>query len=452
MKIYGLLSLVFLVACATTSSSKLSDLNNKSPLRVSIDKSLPRQFVSIVFTGLPEAVPSSKQSIFSVVSRILEKGPAGMSEKEYRQWLFLRNADISFATRYRAFSLSIIAPPQYMAEVLHLAIKTMQEPKFKRSVIRNALIEAKANAKSEFSRMSTVIQYYAFKDYFDYADFTNNGTASPSMLQDMKWQEVEPTYRKYFSFQHLRYYAAGPMAKTDMANMLENQKALVDTKYQEFQFAEKSLTKKDTKVKIIHRPGVTDHQVLLVFPFHYIPASREGLKADLMFEVFGGGITGQLGKVLREKRGLTYHVSASSGSNLPVWYVYSFAGDKQIKDLLKGIMEVKNKFATEGPNKTDLHLAKQALITSYKASNELPFDRLVQELYYDLYSYDFSYYYKYEDKLKSISLAEVKAFSKEVLNSNGYTLYLMGDKKVLLPVVKTLGFDKNIDVISETSF
>ncbi len=446
MRYLILTSLIFLTSCTSGHKSETATLANRSPIRVSVDKTLPRQYVSIVFEGMPEKVDGEDQALFPLMSTILSKGPKGMTEKEYRRFLFLKNADIHYGARYRAFTLSLVAPPQYISQVMGLAIDTLRNPKLDKKNINESLESLKANVASSFSRMSTAIQYYAFKEFFDFASFTHNGSASPKRVSGLKWQEVAKKYEKYFSFENLRYYASGPLSLNDIKSLIASNKNLDAFHYQEYNFAKQQMPKEKKKIVIVHRPKVTDYQVILVSPFSVQRDKPEAAISDIVFEIFGGGLTGRLGTILREKKGLTYHVSAHYGQNLPVWYIYSFAGSQQIKDLLKGMFAVKTDMAGRNITANELSLAKRGLVTAFREANELPSDRLVREMQFDLYDLNTSFLNQYESYVNNVSLKEVNDFSNSIFSKNHYSLYLMGDKNVLVPVVKSLSILKGYEI------
>lgn len=442
-----LLSLALLLVSCTTMNT--SSLTNGVSLSIHTDEGLPRQIVTLQITGLVNQLGREDQAFFPVIAKIFDQGPAEMSEEEYKQKLFLLNASISFSPAYRSFDVSVVSPPQHLEETLELAFKVLRSPKLNAKSINEALINTKANLQSAFTSMRTGLMYHAFKDYFKNDTLALNGTTSPKDVSKMNKDNVVNLYTKLFKLEHLRVYSVGPVDKQSLTTALNS----MITKYKVPAFTpyefNKQITAPKAKVQVIHRPNVTDHQVLFLFHHKFDMDGREGVVAQTLFDYFGGGLTGKLGSILREERGLTYHASSNYGRYLPSWYIYSFAGSKQLEPLLKSAVEVKNLSEKSKVTTTELYNIKSSLVADFKQSYELPMDNLGLEAYSALFGYNLKALKNFPKDVMTVSPSELETYKAKLLADKDFALYIMGDKKVIIPILQNLGY-KKIELINET--
>jgi zinc protease len=443
-----LLLSTFLISCSTLSVSNKSTLQNGSPISIHIDDGLPRQIVTMQLRGLVNEVARQDQAFFSVISKVFDMGPKDMTEEVFKNKLFLLNASISFNASYRTYDVAIASPPQHLAETLDLAIKTLRNPKLDASSVNEAISNTKANVQSAFTSMRTGIMYHSFKDYFQNDPLALNGTTSPKDVNSVNADKVNSIYKKIFTLQQIAAYSVGPLPAAAVKNSIDQAFARYQIpSYQPYEY-KAFVAKPKAKVQVIHRPKVTDHQVLFLFNHKFDLDGREIVVAQTLFEYFGGGLTGRLGMTLREQRGLTYHASSNYGRYLPSWYIYSFAGSKQLEPLLKGVIEVKNASAMAKVTSIELANIKSTLAADFKQSYELPMDDLGLEAYADLFDLDVKAIRRFPASVVTVSESELEAYKSKLLSNNDYSLYIMGDKTVILPILKSLGY-ANVEVINE---
>ncbi|MCB0347428.1 MAG: insulinase family protein [Bdellovibrionales bacterium] len=440
----------FILLITSCSTLHTSNLSNGTPLSSHMDKGLPRQILTLQFSGLVNQLARDEQAFFPVISKVFDTGPTGMTEEEYKQKLFLLNASISFNPAYRTFDVSIVSPPQHFEETLNLAFQVLRSPKLDPKNVTEAILNTKSNLQSSFSSMRTGLMYHAFKDYFKNDSLSLNGTTSPKDVSKMNKSNVVSLYKKIFTLEHVRAYSVGPIEASSVASSLN---AML-TKYQVPTYTpyvfNKEIASPSPKVQIIHRPNVTDHQVLFLFHHKFDIGGKEGVVAQTMFDYFGGGLTGKLGMILREERGLTYHASANYGRYLPSWYIYSFAGSKQLESLLKGIVEVKKLTEESKVTTQELYNIKSSLVADFKQSYELPMDDLGLEAYADLFSFSVRSLRNFPDEVMTVSTSDLESYKASILSNKDFALYIMGDKNVIIPILQRLGY-KKVEVINETN-
>jgi len=285
--------------------------------------------------------------------------------------------------------------------------------------------------KTTFEDMRSVIMYVSRRQVFDHHRDTLDGSGSPRSIGNVDLESVKKHLPSLFDFSRTFYHAAGPVNPKAVEQALE--KTLLKTfpdAYREYVFegidpdAHRS---GDLVVTIINKVGATDTQVFWVHPESISMDTPERAVADLAHAVMGGGLSGRLGKTLRTERGLTYHASSGYSPTLPMWVVYSFAGDEQLPQLLAGIPEVIEAFRGEDLTAKEIEENAQKMTTDFKNGRELALQRLMERVQYRIRGWDTRHIETYLDNLAAVTPDAIESFAdRKIENAGGY-LFLMGD-------------------------
>ena len=127
-KILSILALSLFLS-SSLHAEKLK-LKNGAPLFISVEATSPRQLVVINYMGGTYTVPRDKQGLSSILSGILNTGPASMKEEEYKIAKFLDTSDISVSFSKKSSSILVEAPPEKLESVLNLVKEIMKQPRF----------------------------------------------------------------------------------------------------------------------------------------------------------------------------------------------------------------------------------------------------------------------------------------------------------------------------------
>lgn len=417
-----------------------TDLKSGSPLLVSINPAQPRQSVNLVFRGGLSQIQKNLHGATGLYLDLLEEGPKNISAEEYKKTLYLKNAAISFAATPRTLSASITSPPEHLSEVLRLAKQTWMSPKMDKSLFEHIKTVSIQQALADAENMRSVLFHFAFKDAFQSHPEFMDGKVSAKNQEKISFEEVKSVAKLLFHLNDLEVYSSGPMT-------LENTKELVqtqilgseETKFKKIAFEKiqpNDFKQKQLKITVLNKPAATDNQILFIFPNLF----GETLKARVIGQVtsflLGGSGSSDLFRILRTERGLTYGASARVDNNRNFWSIATFGGIKQTPGLLTGVPEIVQKFRSKKIAKKDLAEAKKMLKVSFRDSLELPEDRLDYIMSLSLNDVDVSFVDQYEAILDSVTIKDVETFAKNKLSTNDGFLYLMGDEKVLAPLLE----------------
>lgn len=435
----------FLLSLLLAAPVQAAILSGGASLDLMVDKDAPRTTVALVFHGGSGILPKNAQGTAAIIEKILEEGPVGRTVEEYQKALFLLNAEVSFTHNARAQYVVVTAPSDTLGEALKLAFATLKAPKLNSEYFKIGQARELANATTSFENMRTVTYYYGMRDAFSYHPDTMDGSAAPETLKTLDLKTAKKWFPKLYSFSRLSVSAVGPTSEPEIATLLnptlKELKAKVKLPKPD-SMSLKKIRPKSLKVTLIDKPKATDNQLLYVFPEALHFDDRERAVALVAHQILGGGLSGRLGDILRTKRGLTYSAGSRPDGYRPAWYVYTFGGVEQFKGLLLGVPEVIAGFKRESLTAEEIAQAKAALVTDFKSGVELPQDKLFARLRLRLFGMDPSYLEKFETYVSSVNEGDMKAFRERMLNEKIGYVYVMGDKKTLLPILESAGFKK----------
>ncbi len=192
---------------------------------------------------------------------------------------------------------------------------------------------------------------------------------------------------------------------------------------------------------LIQNKQTDQTHLVLGFPsYDYLNPKRYAL--TLMNSIFDGGMSGILFQLVREKLGAAYYVHSEyeSFKDSGFWGVSAGLNNERIEEVLKAIiLEIKN-LKNKHITKKSLENAKQYIIghvslgldDAHEYADSLAFKYLLKDT--------IETPYQYLNKIKKVSLDEVRAVSKEILDFKKINLAVIGpfkNKKI---------FDKIIEI------
>ncbi|MEM4271928.1 MAG: pitrilysin family protein [Candidatus Pacearchaeota archaeon] len=155
-------------------------------------------------------------------------------------------------------------------------------------------------------------------------------------------------------------------------------------------------------------------QANLIFAFHApLPGTKEFYALEVFDAYFANGMSSKLFLEIREKRGLAYAVKSSINAerNYSFYSVYVGTMKEKVSEVKKIILEELKK--VENMSEKDLEEAKQQVIGLRKVNSEESAN-VMNELMVNEIINDARDYYKHDDEIKKVKLADVKKLAASV--------------------------------------
>lgn len=447
-------SYVVLLVGFVLSSTALSSLKNGASLVVERAGYAPRSSLVICFSGGPAQVPPDKQGLTAVLQAILDEGPSSSEPEEYLQQLFLLDGSIDLREINRGLLLEIKVPDDKFKDGLMLARDLLSNPKLNSEVFSRAIKTVLSETKNRQEDMAETISFFATRNAFGNSPDAFDGQGTVASVKSITLEDLKSYYPKVLDLRRTSFWYVGNLSQSEVESQI-NRSFLANSSgsVQKTTFTPANFVKPDAnspKVTLIQRADSPDNQIFYLFPENVVWDSDEKAQAEVLNEILGGGLTGRLATLLREKRGLTYHAGSSLHFSLPAWDIWTFGITANVEKLMAGVDEVLARFHQGSFTAREVKEAKMQVLTSFLQDQELPQDRLVERIRYGLFGRDPAFLSHYPAAIEAVSVASIRQFLKQKhFSSQDGRIYLMGDEKALLPILKKRHFSKEqVKVVS----
>lgn len=197
----------------------------------------------------------------------------------------------------------------------------------------------------------------------------------------------------------------------------------------------------ERRVVIVDRPGAAQSTIRVSFPLNLQPKDLRALHAQVMNTILGGGVfNARLMQNLREDKGWTYGTGSDlqadrfNGSFHTSANVRTAVTDSAVVETLNEIMRMRDEFVTQ----EELELAKSYMAGSFARSLEDPrtIARFALNTYINGLQPD--HYETYLKRLEAVTIADVQAAAQAFLYPDHAVIFVVGDKKSILPKLEPL--------------
>lgn len=182
---------------------------------------------------------------------------------------------------------------------------------------------------------------------------------------------------------------------------------------------------------LVTRPERAQNQVLLACP-GIAAAAKEAIPLQLALTGFGGTFRSRLTREIRDRRGLSYHASASLPDLLgpAPFYLHTFFETGKTAAGLPLLATLLRDFLAEGLSAEELDHARRYLLNSLPFALETPEKKMGLAIANHLLGRPDDFLQRYREGLQSLTLAEVN-HSLGALNGRQQLLVLVGEQKKL---------------------
>ncbi len=441
------LILILLIGLIHSSafSATTGKLKNGTPFFGDQDTSLPRNTLLLAFQGGAGVLSLEQQGIALILKEILKEGPADQTLSQFKQKLFELGAEIDTGSEPNMLDVIVRAPPAEQEAALDLLKQTLEKPRISEEDFKTYHAKVLAGLKTKFEDMRSVIFYFAPRDLMGDIKQLRTGDTSPASFEKISYNDFKAAVPKLLNYQSLFVSYVGPEPVTKAQDQVQSVfAAQLKAPYKKWKVEIPNPVKlKSNRYTVIDKPGATDNQIVFLFPQKVKRDSPQWQVALATMDTLGGGLHGQLGKVLRSERGLTYNASSAfSSTQLPYWLVWTFGGLEKTTPLLTGVPEVVEKYKTVQLTGEQLTESKARILNGFKTTTELPKDRLAMMGWYYGNALPTNMIDLFPKYLDQVNLKAVDSFRKS-LQSKTASIYVMGDKEKVLPMLESIGVKKD---------
>ncbi len=194
------------------------------------------------------------------------------------------------------------------------------------------------------------------------------------------------------------------------------------------------------KIRIVNKPDLTQTEIRL---------GHMGIARDdpdyfammLLNYIFGKGPTSRLYTKVRAEKGLTYGANSGFAARKlqGPFYVRTYSKNETAIETLQLVIDELNRLKSSGVTKEELASAKSFYIGHYPLSMETPAQIASKIIVQEFYGLPENYIDKYLDNVMAVSMENIKAVIKRVLDPGNLVITLVSKSEDILEDTKKLG-------------
>jgi zinc protease len=188
----------------------------------------------------------------------------------------------------------------------------------------------------------------------------------------------------------------------------------------------------ETKVAFVHKEGSTQSVINIAYPINLKHNSPDALKAKIMNDIVGGGMTGRLFMNLREGHGFTYGAySRISADELVGNFNASAKVRNEVTDssLVEFMVELK-RIVAENVTEDDLQSIKNKMTGTFAIALQDPQTIARFAINIQKYNLPADYYTTYLKQIAAVTVDDIKAMAAKYIKYENALILIVGDKAV----------------------
>lgn len=399
------------------------------------------QFILDIRGGLLLEDPE-KPGVSNLLAELLTKGTAHKTPEELEAAIELLGASISVNASDEKISLygstlskNYGATMDLVKEILHSPRWDEQEFELAKQKVKSSIQQQEANpnsiAENEFRKLI----------YGEDHILSRNNLGTLASIDSIELDDLKTYYYNKLSPQFTSFLVAGDIQPQDAIAPVAQIAGQVPVKQVQFPELPAPSTPEKSKIYFYDVPGAKQSVLRFGYPA-LAETDPEFQAAEIMnYRLGGGGFASQLTQELREGKGYTYGIRSSfTGSNIPGPFVISSGVRSNITfeatDLIKQILES----YPENFDQNDLEVTQSFLIKSNARRFETLSSKLQMLRNISDYNWPHNYIKLQEEKVKNISVSQIKALASKYLDPHRMYYLVVGDAATQLDRLKNLGF------------
>jgi len=206
-------------------------------------------------------------------------------------------------------------------------------------------------------------------------------------------------------------------------------------------------TKPDRRVRIIHRPDLTQSQIRMGHPGIQRTIPDHGRFQVANYILGGGGFSSRLMEKVRSQKGYTYGISSSfkGRRSLGPFVISTFTPNENTFAVVCEVLEVLGGFIEKGATLKELEEAKNFYLGNYPFRFETPHKIAREILEVELYGLGIESLTEYPQKISKITRKDVHTVARRYLFPEALSVVIVGNSEGFKQQMEEVGSVEIID-------
>ena len=407
-------------------------------------RELPIVSMNMVFRTGSANEPEGKTGVASTTSSLLDDGTATRSAADIANQLQAIGASIDTGSGWDSTTVSLQTLTKNLDKAIDIYADVVQNPAFPASEFesqkRRSLI-ALRQIRSNPNAISNIVYNKVL-----YGSHPYGRSNSEASINAMTRDDIVAYYNATYRPNNATLIVVGSFDKAALKSKLD--KVFSGWKSGDVSArtlgAPKSLDK--AGIYLVDRPN-SAQSVVSIGQIGVDRMNPDYYAISVMNRILGGGFTSRINMNLREDKGYTYGARSSFTFRRGAG-PFSAGGDIQTavtKEAIAELMKELNGIRGDIPvTQKELDYNKQGLIRQYPSGFETVGAISSQLSNLVVYGLPDTYFNDYIAKINAVTVADVNRVAKQYLDPSKMAIVIVGDRKVIEPGLKDLGYSITI--------
>jgi len=425
----ALVSLFALVFTALPAQAEVVFQDITSPQGINAwlveDYAVPIVTIRFAFEGGTTQDPSGKEGLTNLLTTLFDEGAGDLDSDTFQIALDDAGAEMGFAADTDAVYGSMRMLAEQRDEAIALLKLAIEKPRFDQNPIDRMRAQLVTGIVASAQNPATAAQQQWSKALYGDHPYARRSEGTQASLASLTADDLRQLHQNLFARQNLHVGIVGAIDAQAAAAMLDTLFGALP--------AEPVLTETADITPQLGQNLRVNYDLPQTSIYMAYPALERDdpdyLTAYLMTQILGGDTFGsRLTDEVREKRGLTYGISASLNNmaHSQALVIATATRADRAAETLDVIQQVVAEMAADGPTQDELAAAKKYLIGSY-AINELSSSSAIANTLVGLQLRDLGidYIARRADLINAVTVENIKAVAQELLTAQP-TILQMG--------------------------
>ncbi len=384
--------------------------------------------------------PADKKGLSFLTSLLIDEGAGEFDALQLNNELEKLGIIFGIDVDHDVFSFSILSLKEHYHRAIELLSKIIFEPRFEQKDFereKKKVLDKITQLKDEPGYIASSAFY---KRIFLNAEYSSPEIGYEEMVQNFSNDDVKFFYSKLFQESLSKIIVVGNIEETELTDLYEKYFSKWNGKNAGLNQTIQ-INRDRTKFYYVHKKEAAQSEIR-------IGHISKGRNADdfyasrIMNTILGGQFSSRINLNLREKKGFTYGAGSSFNyfQQCGFFEVSTAVNIKNtgeaISEILKELDGIKKNISQE-----EIDFAKSYLIKQFPSRFETYVQTAKNFVPLIIHLLPVDYYNSYTDKLKNVTNEEVLNAAKENIFTDQLAVVIVGDKKEILPQLKTISDD-----------
>jgi zinc protease len=395
------------------------------------DHKNPLITMQFVMRGGSSADPKNKSGLAYLVSGLLDEGAGDMDSKSFQAFLERNSISLSFSARMDTFSGTLTTLTETKEEAFKSLRLALTVPRFDEDPISRVKSQILASLRGSKENPNKIAGRLWWQLAFPNHAYGRSNKGSASSIKNITREDMRQFVQRTFTKDNITISVVGDITPEELSNVLDDV------------FSDLPESFLGTRLG----DGVIENQGQTVIIEREIPQSvvifgSNGIKredpdwyaATILFEILSGGFGSRLTEEIREKRGLTYGVSAYPLSLEKAGIIVGSVStvNNRVAESIRLIKDIWQKFGDDGPTLEEMRNAKDYINGSFalRFTNSKSIAGVLNAVQrFDLGT---DYLKNRTDLINRVTLRELKRVAKRLFKAKELTFVIVGKPKNII--------------------